>query len=145
MTKDEIKFVGKYKKWFCAKSTSITPKSQDPEVVNTLLSISYSIEQKQYNLLGVDLSKVNEFVKKITKGKKKRYKNLGEFLSTLTPKQVKEGLKPACKKEGALPFAIIAFHKRLFDAMGCETRIEYNRLKKNFPDLNFQKPKGKFL
>ncbi|MEM3555316.1 MAG: DUF2666 family protein [Candidatus Micrarchaeia archaeon] len=140
---DEIVFSAKYKDWVSIKKMEIDERTTAPEVVHMLANIGESVSRKAFELSGVDRARIDEYVEKIAKGKRKGYSTLSEVFGGLKQNEVREVLLSA-SNEQLLPIAEAYFIRKLLTSLGYELEVGTEMISKIYPELKLPKPKGRF-
>jgi len=140
---DEIAFSAKYKNWIVIKKMSIDENTKEPEVAHILSGIRETIDRKAFELNGINMVKIDEYVATITKGRRKGYSSLVEIFGNLKQNEVRE-LLLASSSEQTLPLAEAYFIRRLITALGYGLDVTTETLAKMYPELKLPKPKGRF-
>ncbi|MBI4399264.1 DUF2666 family protein [Candidatus Micrarchaeota archaeon] len=140
---EEIAFSAKYRDWVVIKKMSIAENTSPPEVIHILSSICDTLNRKAFDFSGIDVNKIEEFIVKITKGKRKGFSTLADLFGSLKASEVKEVLLTSTDEQ-KLPVAEAYFIRRLLETLGYDLNISANMLSKMYPELKFSKPKGNF-
>jgi len=140
---DEIAFSAKYKNWIVIKKMSIDENTKEPEVAHILSGIRETIDRKAFELNGINMVKIDEYVATITKGRRKGYSSLVEIFGNLKQNEVRELLLASSSKQ-TLPLAEAYFIRRLITALGYGLDVTTETLAKMYPELKLPKPKGRF-
>lgn len=140
---DEIVFSAKYKDWISIKKMEVDEKTATPEVVHMLANIGESVSRKAFELSGIDRAKIDEYVAKIVKGKRKGFSTLSEIFGELKQSEVREVLLSA-SNEQLLPIAEAYFMRKLLTSLGYDLEVGTELMSKVYPELKLPKPKGRF-
>jgi len=140
---DEIVFSAKYKDWISIKKMEVDEKTATPEVVHMLANIGESVSRKAFELSGIDRAKIDEYVAKIVKGKRKGFSTLSEIFGELKQNEVREVLLSA-SNEQLLPIAEAYFMRKLLTSLGYDLEVGTELMSKVYPELKLPKPKGRF-
>lgn len=137
---DEIVFSAKYKGWISIKKMEVDERTTTPEVVHMLSGIGESVSRKAFELSGIDRGKIDEYVEKLVKGKRKGFSTLSEIFGGLRGNEVRELLLSA-SDEKLLPVAEAYFMRKLLNSLGYDLEVGVEMMSKIYPELKL--PKGR--
>lgn len=140
---DEVTFSAKYKEWISIKKMSIDENTKEPEVAHILASIRETIDRKTFELNGINMAKIDEYVNSVTKGKRKGFSSIAEIFNNLKQNEVREVLL-ASSSEQTLPLAEAYFIRKILTTLGYGLDVTTGTLSKIYPELKLPKPKGRF-
>lgn len=141
---DEINFSAKYKNWISIRKMSIDEKTTPQEVVAHLAGIRESIDRKAFTFLGINTDRIDEYAKKLTKGRRKGYSSIATIYSQLKPGEIRGMLLSACSDEKLLPLAEAYLNRTIFRSINMDFDVNTETLRNIFPELKIPKPRGRF-
>ncbi|MDE1855306.1 MAG: DUF2666 family protein [Candidatus Micrarchaeota archaeon] len=141
---DSIEFLAKYKNWLAVKKIHIDEKTAPEEIVLQLSSIRQSVDKKSFELLGIDVAKLDAYATQLVSGKRKSYGSLAEVIQKLSAGDVKEVVNGATggKPELAEIASTYLFRKTV-QGLTFDFDVNPEMLQKAFPNLKVPKPPGR--
>ena len=141
---DSVEFLAKYKNWLAVKKITIKENTQPEEIVLQLSSIRQSVDKKSFELLGIDLAKLDAYATTLTGGARKNYGSLAQVIQKLGTGEVKEVVNGATggKKELA-EIATTYLFRRTVQGLEFDFDVNPDMLQKAFPHLKVPKPPGR--
>lgn len=140
---DEINFLAKYRDWVVIKRMSVDENTKDEEVAVAIASINSTLTRKAFDFCGINRQAIDEYAKKIAKGRRKAYKNLAEAIASVKQSELKRELLNSCD-EKLLSIAEAYFLRSLINALGFKVDASLEALSKIYPELRVPKPRGRF-
>ena len=137
-----IDFLAKYGEWVSIKRLGILPGTKPEEVAFHLAGIRNTAEQRTYRILGLDLQKLDEIAQKVSAGKPKRYAGIADLAKDISSSSVKREISEVAPSATLQKFAEIYVLNRAMAAIGLETSISQENMKKLYPELKLKLPKG---
>jgi hypothetical protein len=139
-----IDFMAKYKDWISIKRIGIRPDTKPEEVAYYLAGIRSTIDSKAYSFLGIKTSVIDEFIGRITNGKRKSYGALSEVVNSINSPDAKAALADACgEHKDQIPLAEIYLLGKAISSIGFDISLNQGAMSKVFPDLKPpKKPPG---
>lgn len=141
---DSIEFLAKYKNWLAVKKIHIADDTKPEEIVLQLSSIRQSVDKKSFELLGIDIAKLDACAARLTTGKRKSYGSLAEVIQKLGSGEAKEEVNSATggKPELAEIASTYLFRKTV-QSLAFDFDVNPDMLQKAFPGLKVPKPPGR--
>jgi len=143
MSDGKVVFAAKYGDWISIRKIWVDPETRPEEVAALLVGVRQSIDRKLYDLLGVDEPAVEEFAKRLTKGKRKGFSSVSDVFSAMGPEAYRVGLSGACPPE-ALPAAKALLAQKVLEELKMSPEIDAKEFNKAFPNAKIAKPRGNF-
>ena len=141
---DSIEFLAKYKTWLAVKKIHIDEKTAPEEIVLQLSSIRQSVDKKSFELLGLDLQKLDAYAAQLTSGTRKSYGALSEVIQKLGKGDVKEVVSSATGGRPELAeIASTYLFRRTVQNLAFDFDVNPDMLQKAFPQLKIPKPPGR--
>ena len=141
---DSIEFLARYKNWLAVKKIHIYEKTAPEEIVLQLSSIRQSVDKKSFELLGIDLAKLDAYAAQLVSGKRKSYGSLAEVIQKLSGSNVKEVVNGSTG--GRTELAEIAstyLFRKTVQGLMFDFDVNPEMLQKAFPNLKIPKPPGR--
>ncbi len=141
---DSIEFLARYKNWLAVKKIHIDEKTAPEEIVLQLSSIRQSVDKKSFELLGIDLAKLDAYAAQLVSGKRKSYGSLAEVIQKLSGSNVKEVVNGSTG--GRTELAEIAstyLFRKTVQGLMFDFDVNPEMLQKAFPNLKIPKPPGR--
>lgn len=141
---DSVEFLARYKNWLAVKKIHIDESTKPEEIVLQLSSIRQSVDKKSFELLGIDVAKLDAYAAQITTGTRKNYGALAEVIQKLGTGEAKEVAKNATggKPELAEIASTYLFRKTV-QSLAFDFDVNPDMLQKAFPNLKIPKPPGR--
>jgi hypothetical protein len=140
-----IDFLAKYKDWVAIKRIGIRPETKPEEIAYYLAGIRTTIDSKAYKFLGIKTSVLDEFIARVTSGKRKSYGSLSEVINAISGPEAKAALSDACgENKSQVPLAEIYMLGKAISAIGFDVSLNQTIMSKVFPELKPpKKPPGR--
>lgn len=140
---EEISFFANCRGWMAVKKKSITPETEQKEILAILASINDTTSRKAYDLTGIKLSEIDAYVAQLTKGKRKGLSNLAEIFGGLKQSELKEKLMATCNDPSMYPFAETYFINTVLRTLNYSPFIGGAAITEVYPDMKMPKPRGR--
>jgi hypothetical protein len=141
---DSIEFLARYKNWLAVKKIHIDEKTAPEEIVLQLSSIRQSVDKKSFELLGIDLAKLDAYAAQLVSGKRKSYGSLAETIQKLGATDAKEAVKEATGGRDELTdIASTYLFRKTVQNLAFDFDVNAEMLQKAFPGLKVPKPPGR--
>lgn len=141
--RDSVDFMVKYKSWVSIKKMSILESTPPEEVAFQLAGIRQVIDRKAFELLGINVTTLDQLADSITAGKRKNWENLAEALQALGKPETKAAVESAAGKEEHKGFASTYLFRKVVQNLGFDFDINQEALSKVYPNLKVPKPPGR--
>jgi hypothetical protein len=141
---DSIEFLAKYKNWLAVKKIHIDEGTKPEEIVLQLSSIRQSVDKKSFELLGIDIAKLDAYATQLIGGKRKSYGSLAEIVQKLGNGEAKEVVNNSTGGKPELAeIASTYLFRRTVQGLMFDFDVNPDMLQKAFPDLKVPKPPGR--
>ncbi len=141
---DSIEFLARYKNWLAVKKIHIDEKTAPEEIVLQLSSIRQSVDKKSFELLGIDLAKLDAYAAQLVSGKRKSYGSLAEVIQKLSGSDVKEVVNGSTGGRPELAeIASTYLLRKTVQGLMFDFDVNPEILQKAFPGLKVPKPPGR--
>ena len=141
---DSIEFLARYKNWLAVKKIHIDEKTAPEEIVLQLSSIRQSVDKKSFELLGIDVAKLDAYAAQLVGGKRKSYGSLAEVIQKLSGSDVKEVVNGSTGGRPELAeIASTYLFRKTVQGLMFDFDVNPEMLQKAFPGLKVPKPPGR--
>ncbi|VVB65941.1 Uncharacterised protein [Candidatus Gugararchaeum adminiculabundum] len=144
MSDDEISFAAKVGDWISIKKMSVYPNTTQPEVAGILAGIMATLTRKSFQYAQVDADAVDAIAARVTKGKRKGYKNIVDIFSAMKQGEIQSELEKCVVKPELRNVAESFFLRRVLENLGYSVDVNVDDIMSAYPELKIPKPKGNF-
>jgi len=141
---DAVELSARYKNWIVIKKLTIRDNTTPEEIVFHLASIRQTIDRKAFEFLGLDTATLDAYADSITKGKGKKFADLGAAIQTLGSPEAKLAIEKGCAgKEIHKEVANAYLLRRVMQNLKFDVDVNQEMLARVYPNLKVPKPRGR--